>query len=518
MGNALRNKLAAIFLILMVISIASCIFGPNIIGSETIPFKSILPGLIISFICVCLGIFLIFISLKPLHVIENYLQDISSEKDATLNITELGSLSALGLQIKKIAEHLTQKEYWYEGILNSLPWAIAVTDMDMNWQYCNLASLKSMNKTSMDEVKGIHCSAKNGNICNTPQCGIEQLRRGNGNVINKMPNGKTMKIHLAYLKDKYGQNIGHVEVGEDITERTQLKEKSEQAAKQTRDEMVQKLEYVVSTIDQSAENLNEALNGVKDQANIAASRLGEAATAMNEMNSTVLEVASNCEGAAEVVNNVEKQANNGHDLVIQTMKSLQDLKNISINLKSDMETLDQQAHDIGKVLTLIRDIADQTNLLALNAAIEAARAGEAGRGFAVVADEVRKLAEKTMSATRDVETAIAAVQQGTFKSAEAMVAAVSAIETTAKMGEESGNALGQISQLAKDSSIRVSAIAAAATEQSAASEEINRSITEVNYLSAEIARVMTESVENTSAMVKEAGLLTNILEEIRQGK
>ena len=180
-----------------------------------------------------------------------------------------------------------------------------------------------------------------------------------------------------------------------------------------------------------------------------------------------------------------------------------------------MAGLDQQARDIGTVLTLIRDVADQTNLLALNAAIEAARAGEAGRGFAVVADEVRKLAEKTMKATQEVESAIAAIQQGTGKSAVTVDNAVAAIEDAGRMGEDSGHALEHISALAEDSSGRVSAIAAAATEQSAASEQINRSISEVNQLSADIAEAMQGASNEVQDMARQTHVLKDILDSIR---
>lgn len=475
-----------------------------------------LPGIATAILCSIVGAFFVSARFSPLQKIYQFLMDLSADKKASLSLADCGALTPLGEAVLKTDKKLEDKIHWYESILNSLPWAVSVTDMGMHWQFCNTASLKSMGKKSNAEVVGVHCSKKNGNICNTPDCGIEQLRKGNSNVINHMPNGKTMRITLGFLNDQKGQRIGHVEVGEDITERIQLEEKSRKAADEARNAMVLQLEGVVSAIDQGATTLNHSLDGVRGQANEAAARLSEAATAMNEMNATVLEVASNAEGAADAASSVQTQAHDGNALVLRTVESLHTLRELSVNLKTDMAGLDKQAKDIGTVLTLIRDIADQTNLLALNAAIEAARAGEAGRGFAVVADEVRKLAEKTMSATRDVESAIEAIQEGTIKSSSRMDNAVTAIEAAGQIGEESGHALEKISTLANDSSLRVSAIAAAATEQSAASEEINRSITEVNHLSAQIAQVMGDAVEHTTQMAKEAHVLVDILENMRR--
>ena len=438
------------------------------------------------------------------------------QEDVTLEVYRSDCLGHLAESLRVMVAKLEGQAHWYESILNTLPLSISVTDNDMAWTFCNTYALKSMDKTRQDDVVGRHCSEKGGNLCNTPQCGIEQLRRGVKKVVNHMPNGKSMQIMLDYLHDAHGNQVGHVEIGEDITERIALEKRALEAAHQGRMSTVTRLEGVIATLQEAAGSLNTALTDVRQKADVAAGRMSETATAMNEMNSTVLEVAHNAEGAAEAATSVQGHAHDGADLVTRTIRSMQDVQRQSSGLKDEMSSLDQQAKDIGAVLTLIRDIADQTNLLALNAAIEAARAGEAGRGFAVVADEVRKLAEKTMSATRDVETAIAAIQEGTGNSATTVDGTVTSIEEVSHMAEESGHALERIASLAGDSSSRVSAIAAAATEQSAASDEINRHISEVNALSAHIAEAMDQAAGQVTHMAEQVSVVTTILDDIRK--
>ena len=521
MNITLSLRMIIFFIVSLVLACTAMIVSFNLIMADGFSspqmWKTLLGGLAVVVPIGAIGAVLINSWLSPIRKCVIFAEAISAgHEDAKLEVYRTDCLGHLAESLRTMVSKLEAQAHWYESILNTLPLSISVTDNDMVWTFCNTNALGSMQKTCQSDVVGKHCSEKQGNICNTPECGIEQLRLGNKQVINHMPNGKTMQIMLDYLRDSQGKAVGHVEIGEDITEKVLLEKKAAAAAHQARMSTVTQLEDVVSHLQKAADTLNASLGDVRDKAGIAADRMAETATAMNEMNATVLEVAHNAEGAAEAATSVQGHAQDGAGIVLRTIQSMQSVQQQSSGLKGDMADLDKQAKDIGTVLTLIRDIADQTNLLALNAAIEAARAGEAGRGFAVVADEVRKLAEKTMSATREVETAIATIQEGTGKSSTTVDGTVTSIEEVGRMAEESGQSLERISSLAGDSSSRVSAIAAAATEQSAASEEINRNIAEVNTLSAHIAEAMDMAARQVSDMAGQVSVVTGILDVIRQ--
>ncbi len=521
MNITLSLRMIIFFIVSLVLACTAMIVSFNLIMADGFSspqmWKILLGGLAVVVPIGAIGAVLINSWLSPIRKCVIFAEAISAgHEDAKLEVYRTDCLGHLAESLRTMVSKLEAQAHWYESILNTLPLSVSVTDNDMVWTFCNTNALGSMQKTCQSDVVGKHCSEKQGNICNTPECGIEQLRLGNKQVINHMPNGKTMQIMLDYLRDSQGKAVGHVEIGEDITEKVLLEKKAAAAAHQARMSTVTQLEDVVSHLQKAADTLNASLGDVRDKAGIAADRMAETATAMNEMNATVLEVAHNAEGAAEAATSVQGHAQDGAGIVLRTIQSMQSVQQQSSGLKGDMADLDKQAKDIGTVLTLIRDIADQTHLLALNAAIEAARAGEAGRGFAVVADEVRKLAEKTMSATREVETAIATIQEGTGKSSTTVDGTVTSIEEVGRMAEESGQSLERISNLAGDSSARVSAIAAAATEQSAASEEINRNIAEVNTLSAHIAEAMDMAARQVSDMAGQVSVVTGILDVIRQ--
>ena len=277
-----------------------------------------------------------------------------------------------------------------------------------------------------------------------------------------------------------------------------------------------KLEQVGSVVSSASTELSAQIEQSDRGAAESAQRLSEAATAMNEMNATVQEVAKNAGSASAASAETREKAEAGAEVVAKAVRSIDQVHQMSLELKDDMTQLNEHAQDITRIMGVISDIADQTNLLALNAAIEAARAGDAGRGFAVVADEVRKLAEKTMASTQDVGNAIKAIQESTSKSMTGVDNAVERIGEATELASQSGQALQEIVATVEATGDQVNAIATASEEQSAASEEINQSIVQVNDMARQTAEAMAEAAKAVSDLAAQAQGLTNLIQELKQ--
>ncbi len=264
--------------------------------------------------------------------------------------------------------------------------------------------------------------------------------------------------------------------------------------------------------DALSAQVDEVTAGMEQQA----SRTGETATAMEEMNATVLEVARSSGNSASSADAAREQALKGARIVEESVGAISRVHEQAQSLKQEMTQLGKQADDISRIMDVISDIADQTNLLALNAAIEAARAGEAGRGFAVVADEVRKLAEKTMQATKEVGQAIDAIQQSARNNIRSMDEAASSVEQATALAHDSGQALQQIVHLSEENSDQVRAIATAAEQQSATSEEINRAVDDISRISGETTDGMQQAAEAVSSLADLAKELENLILEMNK--
>ncbi len=226
------------------------------------------------------------------------------------------------------------------------------------------------------------------------------------------------------------------------------------------------------------------------------------ATAVHEMTATAQDVARNATHAAEAANHADRAANQGKQTVQNTANSIAALAQEIGRAVTVVQTLAKDSENINAILVAIRGIAEQTNLLALNAAIEAARAGEQGRGFAVVADEVRNLAQKTQQATEEIQTMIQQLQQGTRDVVKVMEDSQSKTEISVKQASQAAEALESITQAVSVINDMNTQIASAAEEQSAVAEDINRNVTNIGQVANEVAGGADEASQASAELTK----------------
>ena len=237
----------------------------------------------------------------------------------------------------------------------------------------------------------------------------------------------------------------------------------------------------------------------------------QAASAVTEMSAAVDEVARNAVSTAEESKESSRLAHEGRERVNQTVQSLKSMMSDIHQTATLIGGLAEHSKDIGQVLDVIRAIAEQTNLLALNAAIEAARAGEAGRGFAVVADEVRALAHRTQVSTQEIEQMISKVQGGTAAAVEAMRASVDQSGKTLSVAESAGDALEQIYRKADQIGERNLVIASASEEQAAVAREVDRNIVNISDLSTQSAAAANQTSAATYELARLASDLNTLV-------
>ena len=259
----------------------------------------------------------------------------------------------------------------------------------------------------------------------------------------------------------------------------------------------------VSQLNTATQNMavisKETVSGVLKQQE----ETDQVATAMNEMTASVQEVARTATNAAEAARNADNEAKAGKQVVLETMRSIDTLASEVEKAAVTLSELEADIGNIGAIVDVIRGITEQTNLLALNAAIEAARAGEHGRGFAVVADEVRTLAARTQSSTHEIEEMVERLQQGARAAVKVMNESRESAKTSVQKAASAGSALDSITAMISTMDEMSTQISNAANEQSSVAEDINRGIVNISQIAdhtADGARATSEAVDTLSSL------------------
>ncbi len=261
---------------------------------------------------------------------------------------------------------------------------------------------------------------------------------------------------------------------------------------------------VISAVDVLRARAERMAGGALEQS----SQAHQIAVAAEEMSQTIIDIAKNASSATGRSEAAMNTANDGNGIASGAVEAVNRVYDSTLDLASMVEKLNARAAEIGDIVTVIKEIADQTNLLALNAAIEAARAGEQGRGFAVVADEVRKLAERTIRATVEVSEKIGAIQMESSETARSMTEASGEVTKARDYIMKVGGSLDHIVQDVQMVKDEITGIASAVEEQSAVSEEVARNIEKTS-------RISSDTQKMSDDVMHEVNSLTKVVEELR---
>lgn len=418
-------------------------------------------------------------------------------------------------------DYLVHQASFFQGIVKGIDTPFVVVDTEENLRLTNESLMTILEQDGKpedhygDNVAHFFYGDATRRTVLSESLEHHTITRKEVEFVGRKGGERNILIDASPLFDLNGNLMGALCIYQDLTAlRTKESEVNQQQSRIA--DAVAESDTVSAQAVTAASDLSALVEDATDSAARQTQHAIDAAAAMEEMNAAVLDVAKNASETSEQANLTRDKASEGAEVVHQSTQAMDEVSTNTDTLRQHLATLGQYAEGIDSVMNVITDIADQTNLLALNAAIEAARAGEAGRGFAVVADEVRKLAEKTMGATKEVGETISAIQDVARISINDMESATSAVEKTRELSNLSGEALNAILSLATQTSDQVRAIAAAAEEQSATSEHISQTVEDVRVTSEQLSADMSEAAKDVNGLKQTVDSLQRIISDIQQ--
>lgn len=280
-------------------------------------------------------------------------------------------------------------------------------------------------------------------------------------------------------------------------------------------ELVRSIESGATNIAASAEELSTVTSQTSDGINRQKQETDQVATAMNEMTATVADIARNAEQAFTIAADAANQAAKGEHEVMETVSQVHSLSQEVSHSMGIIQGLQSETANIGTVLDVIKSVAEQTNLLALNAAIEAARAGEQGRGFAVVADEVRSLAQRTQSSAQEIEALVTTLQSSAKNSVSAMESSASLASHTLERATATGASIERITRSVDEIKQFNNQIATASEQQTSVAEEINQNVTRIRDVTDQSASSSNQTASSSSELAKLGSELQTLVSRFR---
>ena len=460
--------------------------------------------------------------------------------------TEIGQLTtSFNQMVEKISLQI--------GYLSNLPSPVMIINKNYEIEYMNKAGLDIVNSTS-NEILGKKCyNYLKMEHCNTEKCALKQAMNKGTTVTEEniaRPNGKEYSVMYtgSPVYNRENQLVGALEFIADISN---IKNMQDYLSRSTQkllvgmskfadgdlsacvtpekhgddieklfvafNEIVEKFNSTILTIMDAVEATASASNQISSSAEEMAagaqqqsSQTAEVAAAMEEMSRTIVETASNATISAEASRQANEKANEGAIKLKDSKEGMNRIVNSTETVGKNISSLANKTVQIGAIAQVIDDIADQTNLLALNAAIEAARAGEHGRGFAVVADEVRKLAENTTKATKEIADTIKSIQLEAKDANNSMKEAGEAVNNGLHLNAEVGEVLTAILESINNVTSQINQVAAASEEQSATAEQVSTNIEAINNVANESA----VGVQQIASASEDLNLLTEKLQTL----